>query len=65
MRIDIADAFSKQAFPIDELQHLLVRRQRGAWEVLQGIKDEAALPQISEREFADNEGMRQRQGGFE
>ena len=59
MDVDISDPPSEQGVETDELQRLGVRCDAGAGQVRHRGKDNLALAQVFQGQFADDEGMRQ------
>ena len=56
--VDPADSKPGQAMPPDEVQHLIVGRDRQGRELAEQINRRTGLSKMPERQFADDEGMR-------
>ena len=65
MRIDISDAEAEQGVSIYEMQHFLFCRDAGLRQVLQGIQNKIALPQVAQGKFTYDEGVGQDCPGIE
>ncbi len=57
MRIDLADAFSKQFVLINEMKHFTISGRACLRQIAQGAQDEIALPQMTECELIDHKVM--------
>src|SRR5438270_5024212 len=57
MRVDVADTPPIQAFVFDEPEYLAIGGNRSLRQSLQRAEDQIPLPQIAERQFAQNKRM--------
>ncbi len=65
MDVDIADPQPRQSVPFDEQQHLPIHGDTGSRQILKRRKDCPSLPQMPERQFANDERVSQHTAGFE
>jgi hypothetical protein len=65
MGINIPDAAPEQRVTVDEGQNFRIRSNRGARQLRQGVQHNLSLPQIAQREFADDKRMPQHHAGIE
>jgi len=64
MRVDVANAASKQRKPIDEIEHLVIGGCGGLRKILKFTQKYVPSWQVAQREFADHERMTQNLAGL-
>jgi hypothetical protein len=59
MHVDKAKTSTHEGVPLDEKQHLVVRRDTGTRQVFQQCQDLVTLAQVSAGQFTNNERLHQ------
>lgn len=65
VNIDVSDATSHQATALDEVQHLVVRRDGNSMQTSEQVEHRLARLEVTARELADDEGVDDQLTGFE